>query len=44
MDNGLVIIACSEIPFGGDSYPIEISQFISIPNQNDWCLYFATFF
>ena len=33
MANGRVIIACSEISFGGDSYRIKICQFIFIPNQ-----------
>ena len=31
--NVRVIIACSEILFGGVSYRIEISQFICIPKQ-----------
>ena len=31
--NGWFIIACSEIPFDGDSYRIGISRFICIPNR-----------
>ena len=31
--NGRVIIACSKISFGGDSYRREISEFICILNQ-----------
>ena len=33
MGNSLVNIVCLEIPFGVDSYRMETSQFICIPNQ-----------
>ena len=33
MGNGRVNIVCLEIPFGVDSYRMETSQFICIPNQ-----------
>ena len=33
VSNGWVYIVCSETPFGVDSYRMESSQFICIPNQ-----------